>query len=482
MILGVNSAHNGCWAQFPESIRETIGRWMRSRADVPLALRPYEIVRATVAAGMGFVSSDSSEKLIGEFFRELLASPTGGFLDTAEPNSTPGRYDASGLFRLLLLRETLQRHANANVRERRLPALRSCMMHYLRMAPFLLQGDGSGWTYGDPAGCLGTVGNCTAIVCALADGWLDGDQRERYVALLCRYFQNFFFRHLDRESGDLLWEEGGEIPSGFGRAETAFAIVRQLALWYSFGKNVKDPFPGPAVAQIASGGRYFSFSSGGKWDHGLMVYGDGESGLSFQLPLVSPPRTVPTLSSAAFPRCSGIVRAVGDLPPLLPILTMEGKSIAPSFGGKSIATSLGISKEFQFRYEQPDLFALDGEAVPGLASCKVQWNFQGNRIRTEFNCTPKKVVRLERFYFAVPAPRRRETCPSPAPLWLGEGGWNPRILQDDFCGDWQPQHPGAQSEEDRPLCYVRLLPILLQPGRSYRFAISFELDIVREMP
>jgi hypothetical protein len=480
MILGVNTAHNGGWAQFPEAIREIIGRWLRGRVDaVPLALQPYEIVRATVAAGMGFASTDCSEKLITDYFKELLASPSAGFLDTAEPGSAAGRFDASGLFRLLLLREVLQRHTNGNVRERRLPALRTCMMRYLRMIPFLLQEDGSGWAYGDPAGCLGTVGICSAVICALSDSWLDSDQREHYIALLCRFFQNFFFRHFDRESGDLLLSEGEDNSLELSRTEMVFAIIWQLALWYQFGKNVKESFPGTAEARIAGGGRYFSFSSGGKWEYGLMTYGDAESGLSFQLPLVSPPRSAPS-ASGAFPHCSGMVRAVGDIPPLLPILTLEEKSTAPSFGGKFITAGLGPARGFQFRYEQSDLFALDGETLPGLASCKVQWSFCAGAIRAEFSYFPKKVLRLERFHFAVPIPTSN-SCLPPATVRLGEKGWNPQVLRDDFYGEWQPPHPSS-GEEAPMLCYERLLPILLQPDRSYRFVISFELDLVREVP
>ncbi|MDR0340068.1 MAG: hypothetical protein LBH53_00705, partial [Puniceicoccales bacterium] len=182
MILGVNVARNDGWAQFPESIRKIIGQWLREESSsVPLALQPYEIVRATVAFGMGFTSSNYSEKLITDYFKELLSSPSAGFLDTAEPGSTAGRFDASGLLQLLLIRETLQRHINNDVRERRLSALRTCMMRYLRVIPFLLQEDGSGWAYGEPVGSLGTVGICSAIVCALSDGWLDNDQREHYV-------------------------------------------------------------------------------------------------------------------------------------------------------------------------------------------------------------------------------------------------------------------------------------------------------------
>lgn len=124
---------------------------------------------------------------------------------------------------------------------------------------------------------------------------------------------------------------------------------------------------------------------------------------------------------------------------------------------------------------------MDGKVLPGLASCKVQWSFRAGAIQAEFSYVPKKVIRLERFYFAVPIPSS-DPCLPPATVRLGEKGWNPRILQDDFYGEWQPQRPDDPDDKSHLLCYERLLPILLQPGQSYRFVVSYELDLMRETP
>jgi hypothetical protein len=216
-----------------------------------------------------------------------------------------------------------------------------------------------------------------------------------------------------------------------------------------------------------------------------MVYGDSASGLSFQLPLVTAPQldtSVVCAASAAFPHCSGICEASDEwaMPPMLPILTIDGRATAPSCGGKSISTGLGSSREFLFRYEQPDLFSLDGEQVLGVASCKVQWSFRGNRIQAEFSYAPKRALRLERFDFAVPACCAQPCCHPPASVRLGEGGLRPQIILDDFHGDWEPPQSGGQAVT--LLRYRRLLPMLLQVGHGYRFIFSLDLDIVREQP
>ncbi|MDR2576945.1 MAG: hypothetical protein LBC42_02760, partial [Puniceicoccales bacterium] len=152
LTLGVNRSRNPAWEQFPESIRGSISRWMRIHQRHTESEKFFAIIRCVAAFSMGFVDSDESDKKIENYLNDLVRSSSGGFVNTAAEEGN-GRYDASGLERLLLMRELLQRHAIVYVRERRLPALRSCMQKYLRMFPMLIQGDGSSWNYGEPAGC-----------------------------------------------------------------------------------------------------------------------------------------------------------------------------------------------------------------------------------------------------------------------------------------------------------------------------------------
>ncbi|MDR2667809.1 MAG: hypothetical protein LBB38_02095 [Puniceicoccales bacterium] len=472
MALGLNRSRNGAWAKFPDSIRDRITRWMRTKEDVPLQLRPYAIVRSIVASGMGFVSTDDSEKLVEDYLKELLASPAAGFVDCSAMDQLQGRYDASGLMGLLLVREALQRHANSHIRERRLHDLRSCMARYLRILPYLLQRDGSSWAYGEPSGCLGTVCSCSAILCALADGWIDPVQRESQIALLGRHFRNFFFNHFDSETGNIILPAAavGHHSSGFSQVGIAAEVVHQLALWHQFGKNVRDTFSAGTEVNVAEGGRFVSFESGSKYDRGLMIYGCGNGGPSFQLPLLSPPREecgVARNKSAAFPHCAGILDASieWDVPPLLPLLTVGGKTIAPSFYGKNIATGLGASRSFQFRYEQPEVISIDGELLPGFGSCKVQWSFNGNEMRLEYVFVPKKVARMERFCYAVPIPAAD-----------GEMSLRAKILHDDFHGEWEDGDDSPIRGPFAPMShYTRTTPILLQVDNSYRFSVAVDM-------
>ncbi|MDR1435832.1 MAG: hypothetical protein LBI39_01320 [Puniceicoccales bacterium] len=476
MTLGLNRSRNEAWAKFPDAIRDRIGRWMRTKENVPLHMRPYAIVRSVVASGMGFSNADESEKLIEDYFKELLASPSGGFIDTALGDEQRGRYDASGLLQLLLLRETLQRHANVHVRERRMHDLRSCAVRYLRLLPHLLQGDGSSWTYGDPSGCLGTVCSCSAIVCALADGWIEPAQRESHLSLLGQLFRTFFFRHFDMESGNIILPQtaNGRDPWELSSVETAFAVVHQLAIWNQFARNMREPFQSNGATATSEGGRFTMFESGAKGDRGLMLYGCGASGPSFQLPLVSPPQrngSTGIAHSAAFPHFAEFSGGLSKFakPPLLPVVTIGGKSYAPSFFGKNISTSLGASKCFQFRYEQPDVAALDGEVSSGILGCKVQWSFRHDEILGEFTYIPKKLERLERLDYLVPA-YGPQNCGEKRTVRLV-----PKILHDDFQGEWKSgQSRDANGIE--MLSYGRMLHMQLQPGSSYRFAVSLAID------
>ncbi|MDR3316912.1 MAG: hypothetical protein LBS68_02470 [Puniceicoccales bacterium] len=488
MTLGLNRSKNAVWEQFPGEIQALISRWMRRPLAVGPSERVFSIAQGVVAAGMGFADKDDSDKQIEQHINEILRGPGAGFVSTAADPSG-GRYDGSGLGQLLFLREVIQRHANVHVRERRLPALRSCFQKYLRLLPLLAQGDASCWAYGSPMGCLGTVYGCTAIICSLADGWVEVAQRAQCMDLLGRFSRNFFFQYVDQEEGILrLRDSERDIPEDESETQTCFDVARQLVLWGLFGRQVEEIFPKVEDLPLPTGGRFLPFSPGGRREQGLLLHRDAASGIAIQLPLCDGVGT-PSCAHLAYPHCSGIFEAPssGYLPILLPELAVNGHVLTPSFHGKNIGTGLGRGNEFQWSYEQPELVTVGGNMVSGLASCKVRWSFQGTKVRSEFVYSPKKVLRLDgfRYMVAIPVPHSKAILRG-IPI-LGEGGPNPEILQDDFQGEWQPlrdvgENPAMRTHTGKIrylLSYVRLLPLQMQTGRDYRFSVSLTPDIVR---
>ncbi|MDR3117712.1 MAG: hypothetical protein LBT98_04085 [Puniceicoccales bacterium] len=467
----LNRARNEVWKRLTPEMQALIRSWMRTPlpSDRP-GEKIYAVVQAIVAGAMGFVEKDNSDALMGSFL-EYHAQE--GFVDTATAG-LGGRYDASGLLRLMLFREALQRHANVHIRERRLPTLRTCLQRYLRLLPQIVSSGGDGWAYGLPQGPLATASCCSLIACSMADGWIGEAERESYADLLGRLFRHFFLHHLNREEGCIVGvHSNGEY----------FAVVRQLLLCSQFGRLVRDKFtaPGTTAPSVPCGGRFLSFDSSTRKEQGLWVYRGSPDGPVLQLPLVGGDG-VGSCAHLAFPHCCGLVDgpAEGRRPVFVPELTWEGTATTPSHFGKNITSGLGKRREFQFRYEQPDLITPAEEMVPGLASCRVQWTFCEDQIRAEFLYSPKRTVRLDRFSYAVAFLDGQMADGTVYEL-------RPEVLLDDFHGEWQPpldvsQDPRMRTVDGRQIQHLifleRLLPLQLQPNRSYGFSVVLHLERV----
>ncbi|MDR2029914.1 MAG: hypothetical protein LBP65_00375 [Puniceicoccales bacterium] len=471
--LGLNRSRNEVWKRLTPEMQNLIQDWMRTPLpDGGPEQKIYAIVQAVVAGAMGFVEKDGADGLMGNFLAN--SGGQGEFLDTATAG-IGGRYDVSGLLLLILFREVLQRHANVHIRERRLPSLRTRVQKYLRLLPAIATADGESWSYGLPQGPLATISSCSLVAWALADGWIGAVERPEYVALLGRLFRHFFLHHINREEGCI----SGNLSVG-----EYFSVVRQLLICSYFGRLVRGSIgQTDGLCTASSGGRFFTFDRTARKEQGLWAYRSAVDGSVFQLPLVGGNGSG-SCAYLAFPHRSGVIDGpvAGHCPVFVPSLSWEGVVTTPSFWGKDVASGMGDGREFQFRYEQPELTTPAEEIVPGIASCRVQWTFDDGWIRSEFFYIPRRTVRLDRFSYAI------------ALLEDVAGGMaadhvelRPELLVNDFYGEWQPPRDVAQDPRMRTadgrqirclLCLERLLPIQLQQGRSYCFSIVLHLDRV----
>jgi hypothetical protein len=473
--MGLNRLRNEIWKRFTADVQARIGQWMRTPLQLSPGERIYAIIQAIVAFGMGFVDRDQSDRMVEQYLIAVQRESVGGFVDTAT-GGLGGRYDVSGLCQLLLLREALRFHANVHIRERRLPTLRTCMQPYLRLAGHIIRRDGANWAFGEPHGPVASLATCAMLTGALADGWIAAAERAGSVTLLRLLFRHFFLHQFNREEGCM---HGAE--SVADRMDAAHLLV----FCCHFGRMVRENFSQQGtVAKPTAGGRHICFDRTVKKEQGLLLYTDG-SGAIFQLPLIGGGGAG---SDWAFPHCPGILECppAARSPIFLPEFTAEGKVTTPSFYGKAVTTGLDGARNFQFRYEQPDLITVRGEIIPGMAACEARWTFSPNRLRADFSYTPRRTLRLDRFEYAVAVPAVDGDGDG---LALGPGGIQITVPVDDFHGEWQPAHDVSQDTDWRTADggqirelhrYVRLLPLQLQVGRSYRFSIILDMDILSQ--
>ncbi len=116
----------------------------------------------------------------------------------------------------------------------------------------------------------------------------------------------------------------------------------------------------------------------------------------------------------------------------------------------------------------------------------MSWTFAGNKISCEFTYTVKTQVTLDRFRYvlAIGSPHscyRVESSPM-----LGAEGLRCSIQKDDFQGTWKDTEVVTNNRTYRTnygnLHYLQILerdhPLIMRPGQTYRFAATFDPDIV----
>lgn len=488
LSFGPSQERNLVWLEFSEEVRQQVrNKLMATPSESPTPFeQALEIAKAVARNGLGLTQKDDTSTLIDRFLANIQASSTGGYCD--EGKAEMGVYDISGLLSFILIRQSLQLHANMTVRDRKLPALRTVVEKYLKILPDIVREDGLGWAYGRQIGIYGQMHCVSLILQALRDGWINETQKSIYVDLVFRLFQYFFVTYLDQEHGSVIaqdeernsWHEDSLRMINF---DTARYLAQWSRLAQSIGTELKTQ---PVAAKPIS--RYICFTKTNRKEHGLFIYRDPASGLQLQLPLTGSGNKN-TSDALAFPHAPGIFDWPAEhyLPVCLPELTFGDKIIVPSFYGMNCTTSLGLKNSVVFRYDQPELITKDEELVPGLGSVKVTWSFQGGKVTSEFAFTMKSLTTLDSFRYAIALAAPHSIYGGGPKFALGEESLRANIEHDDFEANWEDLHIVSEDPAYRTyngkIHYLQVLsskgPFEMKPGQVYRFKMTFEPDIVK---
>ena len=486
LSFGPAKDRNAVWARLVDETREALDRQMLMRSEFSDHRQAFNIAKAVTRFSFGLTKKDETGKLIERFLEQIKSNSSCGFFDDAGGEGVGGTFDVYGILAFVMIRQSLQLHANLHLRDRKLPSLRTHAEKYVKMMPDLVRQDGLGWAYGENIGAYGQMHCISIILQALRDDWITPEKKPVYLDVLRRLFQYFFQTYVDPEQGFLVIRD--EERSTIDRHTTRMAnfdAARYLSQWSrlarSIGGTLSDARPAPAK----SGGK-FTLYQRGRRENGLFSYSDAASGLHLQIPLVGN-RGRANSDSLAFPHSPGIFDWPTNryLPIMVPELNFGEQRVVPCYYGKSCVTGIGRRNSLFFAYEQPDLITVEEKIIPNLGSCKVRWEFKGTKITSEFAFEVKSQTTIDsmRYVLAVGMPHSRHRVGTS--LKLGEEGLRPNILKDDFQGEWQENEIVAQDPDSRtywgPLFYLQTIarnhPLVLRPRQIYRFAVEFDPDL-----
>ncbi len=485
LSFGPSKERNPVWERLVEETRQHLDKLLLNRSDYDNYWQAFNIAKAVCRYSLGLSKKDETSRLIERLAERIEQTSSSGFFDDAE-KGFGGHFNLYGVMTLVFVRSALSLHANAALRERKLPTLRTYAEKYIKMMPDLVRADGLGWAYGRAAGAYGQMHCISLILQGMRDGWIPDDQRQRYFDILRRLFYFFFQTFLDQEHGYLVVRDDERTAYATHTTRMAnFDAARYLCQWARLAKAVNMQDTGKAEPTRTSG-RFVIYDKSNRKEQGLFLYRDAESGLHIQLPLVSAGGT-PTADSLPFPHSPGVFDWPNNfyLPVMVPELTIGEHVCVPGFYGQKCVTGLGLKNSFFFRYEQPEFINTKEELVRNVGSVKVQWSFAGPKITAEFAYTVKNQVQLDKFRFAlvIGAPHSRYrlgTSPTLGPL-----GPRCSILKDDFQANWLETEVVSADPNYRTnfgkLHYVQMFvrdhPLIMRPGQVYRLAVSFEPDI-----
>lgn len=487
LSFGPAKERNPVWERLVDQTREQLDRLLLARSDYTNHWQAFNVAKAVTRFSMGLSKKDETGKLIDRFLERIGQSSSGNFFDDGS-ETIGGTFNVYGVLSFVFIRQALQLHGNLNLRDRKLPSLRTFGEKYLKLIPDLVRQDGLGWAYGRGIGAYGQMHLISMILQATRDGWISGEQLPKYTDLLRRLFSFFFTTYLDQESGYLVIRDGerDSIKEHTTRMGN-FDAARYLCQWSRLARNLTAPqgtVTKPTTPRAT--GRFVVFDKSNKKEQGVFLYRNPDSGFQFQLPLVSQSGSGAS-SSLAFPHAPGIFDwPVNTYQPILiPELTVEGKRFVPSFYGKRCVTGLGTRNSFFFRYEQPEWISVEEQIVPNLGSVKVNWTFAGDKITSEFAYTVKSTVKLDslRYVIAIAYPHssyRAGTSPM-----IGPEGHRCNVEKDDFQATWKETEVVSDSPDYKTnwgkIHYLQFLtrdhPLVMRPGNTYRLTVSFEPDM-----
>ncbi|MFP4357231.1 MAG: hypothetical protein ACLFRP_01610 [Puniceicoccaceae bacterium] len=486
LSFGPAKDRNAVWARLVDETREALDKRMLMRSEFSDHRQAFNIAKAVTRFSLGLTKKDETGRLIERFLERIKSDSTSGFFDDAGGDGVGGAFDIYGILSFVMIRQSLQLHANLHLRDRKLPSLRTHAEKYVRMMPDLVRQDGLGWAYGENIGAYGQMHCISIILQALRDDWITPEKRPVYLDVLRRLFQFFFETYVDQERGLLVIRDGERSTIRRHTSRMAnFDAARYLSQWSrlarSTGGRLQDARPLPGK----SGGKFTLFDRGRR-ENGLFSYSDASTGLHLQIPLVGN-RARANSDSLAFPHSPGVFDwpCGRYLPVFVPELDFGGRRVVPCYYGKGCVTGLGRRNSIFFSYEQPELITMEERILPGLGSCKVRWEFNGSKIQSEFAFEVKTQTRIEGMRYVIPVGIPHSRHRMGTSLKLGEEGLRPNVLRDDFQGEWQENEIVSQDPGWRtywgPLFYLQTIarnhPLVLRPGQIYRFAIEFDPDL-----
>jgi hypothetical protein len=488
LSFGPSKERNPVWERLVEPTRERLDKLLLARSDYDNHWQAFNIAKSVARYSMGLSKKDETGKLIDRFLERIAQHSSNGFVDDS-PENLGGTFNVYGILSFVFIRQSLQLHANINLRERKLPSLRTHAEKYIKMLPDMVRQDGLGWAYGRAIGAYGQMHLISLLLQAFRDGWIGEDQKTKYFDILRRLFGFFYSTYLDQEHGYLVIRD--QERNTVGRHTTRMANfdgARYLSQWSRLASTINAPATARPVAP-QSGGRFVIFDKANRKEQGVYIYRDVDSGLHLQLPLVGS-YSEAVSESLAFPHAPGIFDWPVNqyLPIMLPELTIDKQAFIPAFYGKRCVTGLGLRNSFYIRYEQPELITREQKIVSGIGSCKVSWTFAGNKITSEFAFTVKNNVQLEKMCYAlaIGAPHSRyRTSNTP---YLGPAGLRCEVLKDDFQATWQETDVVSEDPAYRSVYgkihYLQFLrrdhPLIMRPGHVYKLIVSFEPDVKTE--
>ncbi|MDP4592135.1 MAG: hypothetical protein NWQ74_07885 [Opitutales bacterium] len=494
LAFGPTRERNPVWELLDESTRALIDERLAVEHDHHDHVQAFDIAKAVCRFSFGLTKKDETGALVDRFMDRITAASTGGFHDeaskAANPDNFGGAFDLYGVVSLIFIRQSLQLHANIQVRDDKLPRLRGLAEKYLRVIMDTVREDGLGWSYGRGIGAYGQMHCITLLLQALRDRWVPVDKEPLARDLVRRLYAHFFTTFFDAEHGAIVIRDGERdtIPGHTTRMAN-FDAARYLSQWSRLAKTIggsMDVFKPASRLPVC---RFFSYDKSPRKEQGLLSYQDPASGLHVILPLVSS-GSHRFSDSLAFPHMPGVF----DWPsnqattPFIPEFTIGGKVFTPSFYGKNAQVAMGTKAgTYHFRYEQPDLVDGDEKISANIASLKVDWEFNGGRIIGRFTLTAKAAVVLEDFRLVLPIAATHSRMTPGNALVLGAESHRCEVLKDDFHAAWaetkvvsdNPKHRTCWGKVHFYQTLQRDKPMPLRAGMSYAFEIAYQPHIVR---
>lgn len=485
LSFGPAKDRNPVWERLVDETQVVLDRRLLARSDYDNHHQAFNVAKSVARFSMGLSKKDETGRLIDLFIERIGQNSSGGFCDD-HPKDFGGVFDIYGVLSFVFIRQALQLHANAHLRERKLPSLRTYAEKYIKLFPDIVRQDGLGWCYGRGIGAYGQMHCISMIMQALRDDWITADKKDQYIDIVRKMFHFFFATYLDQENGFLVIsdDERSATPGHTSRMAN-FDAARYLCQWSRLARTISSSMQVPSVPPKSTGKLVF-FDKSSRKEQALFIYQNANSGLQVQIPLVSS-GAVRSSDSLAFPHAPGIFDWPVNkyLPIMLPELTFGEHVIIPSFYGMKCSTGLGLKRSFIFKYEQPELITKDEVVVKGLGGCKVSWTFSEDKIVSEFIFTMKDQVTMDsmRYVLAFGAPHTTHRMGTT--FTLGEESLRANVIKDDFQAVWKETDVVSEDPEYSTyygkLHYLQTLsrdhPLVMRPGQPYKLVMSFEPDL-----